>query len=95
LIALAAAAGGSCDGATVAANLAAVSGANGGEKCTDYASCKKLLDEGKAIDYEGLSGPVNFNEFGDPSVATMGIYEYTANDKYEPIDFITGDVPKP
>jgi hypothetical protein len=25
----------------------------------------------------------------------MGIYEYTANDKYEPIDFITGDVPKP
>jgi ABC-type branched-subunit amino acid transport system substrate-binding protein len=95
LIALAAAAGGACDGATIAANLAAVSGADGGEKCTDYASCKKLLDEGKAIDYEGLSGPVNFNEFGDPSVATMGIYEYTANDKYEAIDFITGDVPKP
>ncbi|MBU6146717.1 MAG: ABC transporter substrate-binding protein [Actinomycetales bacterium] len=98
LIALAAQLGGSCDGQTIADNLLAVSGTDGGDACSDFASCKALLDGGAtAIDYEGQSGPVNFNQYGDPGVATMGVYAYTANDKYEPLleEFITADVPQP
>ena len=84
----------SCDGAAVAEALQSVS--TGGEKCTDYATCKALLDEGKDIDYDGVSGPIEFAENGDPTIATMGVYEYVANDKYEAVveEFVTGAVPQ-
>ena len=95
LIALAAQAGGATDGDTIAANLQAVSA--GGEKCTDFASCKALLDDGKDIDYDGLSGPVEFDANGEVTQATMGVYEYTANDTYvaRPEEFVVGAVPAP
>ena len=95
LIALGMVASGSCDGKTIAAALKDVS--SGGEKCTDFATCAALLAEGKDIDYDGKSGPVEFDDNGDPSVATMGVYEYEANDKYVPkLDlFVTGQVPAP
>lgn len=83
----------SCDGTAIAAALQGVS--KDGESCTDFASCKALLDAGKDINYEGVSGPVEFADNGDPSIATMGVYEYEANDKYVPkLDqFVTGTVP--
>ncbi|MCX6403212.1 MAG: ABC transporter substrate-binding protein [Actinobacteria bacterium] len=95
LIALAAQAGGATDGATIAANLQAVSA--GGEKCTNFADCKALLDDGKDIDYDGLSGPVEFDANGEVTQATMGVYEYTANDAYvaKPDEFVNGTVPAP
>jgi ABC-type branched-subunit amino acid transport system substrate-binding protein len=93
LIALAMQAAGSCDGVAVGQALIDVS--KGGEACTDYATCAALLAEGKDINYEGVSGPVEFADNGDPSIATMGVYEYEANDKYVPkLDlFVTGEVP--
>ncbi len=93
LLALAMVAAGSCDGAAVAQALINVS--KDGEKCSDYATCAALLAEGKDIDYDGISGPIEFADNGDPSVATMGVYEYTANDAIEPkLDlFVTGTVP--
>ena len=95
LIALAAQQGGATDGATIAANLQSVS--SGGEKCSSWADCKALLDEGTDIDFDGVSGPVEFDENGEPSQATMGIYEYTANDaSVAKVDeFIVGAVPAP
>ena len=83
----------SCDGAAIAAALQGVS--KDGENCTDFASCKALLDAGTDFNYEGQSGPVEFADNGDPSIATMGVYEYEANDKYVPLldDFVTGVVP--
>jgi branched-chain amino acid transport system substrate-binding protein len=55
-----------------------------------------LLDAGKNINYEGQSGPIDFNKFGDPSVATMGLYKYVSNSKYVPeLPFVTGPVPAP
>lgn len=88
LIALAAQAGGATDGDTIAANLQAVSA--GGEKCDSFATCKALLDEGKDIDYDGVSGPIEFDANGEVTQATMGVYEYVANDKYEarPEEFV-------
>ena len=95
LIALAAEAGGATDGATIGANLEAVS--KGGTKCTNWADCKALLDEGSDIDYDGVSGPVEFDANGEVTVATMGIYEYTANDAItaKVDEFISGPVPAP
>ena len=80
LIALAAEAGKNDSGAAIAANLEAVS--TGGEKCTSFADCKALLDEGKDIDYDGVSGPIEFNAAGDPTEASIGIYQYGADNKY-------------
>ena len=54
----------------------------GGEKCTYFKDCVALLKAGKDIDYDGVSGPVEFNEKGDPSEATIGIYQYGADNNY-------------
>jgi branched-chain amino acid transport system substrate-binding protein len=74
LVALAAIAGGSADGATIKANLKAVS--EGGEKVTDFATAVQMLADGKDIDFDGLSGPVTFDDNGDPTEAYVGIYKY-------------------
>jgi branched-chain amino acid transport system substrate-binding protein len=93
LIALAAQAAGNDSGEGIASQLQAVSEI--GEKCSTWADCKALLDEGKDIDYEGQSGPVDFASNGDISKATMGVYEFGADDKIAPLEFISGEVPAP
>ena len=93
LIALAAEQGGATDGATIKDNLQSVS--SGGTKCSTFADCKQLIADGEDIDFDGVSGPIEFDANGDPAVATMGVYEYTANDAFvaRGDEFITGDVP--
>ncbi len=90
LIALAAQAAKNDSGQAIASQLINVS--KGGEKCNDFKSCKALLDDGKDIDYDGVSGPVEFNDVGDPAVATIGIYQYGADNKYTNLDYKTGDI---
>ncbi|MEV0619905.1 ABC transporter substrate-binding protein [Nonomuraea sp. NPDC050404] len=80
LIALAAEAAKDDSGASIAAKLAEVS--KGGEKCKNFKECADLLKEGKDIDYDGISGPVEFDDKGDPSVATIGVYQYGDDNKY-------------
>ena len=77
LVALAAIAGGSADGATIKANLKAVS--EGGEKVTDFATAVQMLKDGKDIDFDGLSGPITFDDNGDPTEAYVGIYKFNAD----------------
>ncbi|MCC3282285.1 MULTISPECIES: ABC transporter substrate-binding protein [Arthrobacter] len=79
LLALASEAAGSTDGAAIAAELQGVSA--DGEKCFDFAGCVTLLRDGKDIDYDGYSGPVTFDENGDPTEAFIGIYEFDADNK--------------
>jgi branched-chain amino acid transport system substrate-binding protein len=74
LVALAAIAGGAADGATIKTNLKAVS--EGGEKVTDFATAVQMLADGVDIDFDGLSGPVTFDDNGDPTEAYVGIYKY-------------------
>ncbi|MEV5896753.1 ABC transporter substrate-binding protein [Nonomuraea fuscirosea] len=92
LIALAAEAAKSDAGVDIAAKLAEVS--KGGEKCTSFKACVDLLKAGKDIDYEGVSGPVEFNEAGDPAVATIGIYQYGDDNKYatKALEYRTGNI---
>ena len=79
LISLAAEAAKSTKGVDIAKQLQAVS--KDGEKCYSFASCVTLLRGGKDIDYDGQSGPVSFADSGDPSEATVGVYEYKDDNK--------------
>ena len=54
----------------------------GGTKCTTFKACKDLLAAGTDIDYDGISGPVEFNDAGDPAEATIGIYQYGEDNNY-------------
>lgn len=63
-----------------------------GTKCTTFADCVKLIKAGTDIDYDGVSGPINFNGTGSPSAATIGIFEYGKDNNYKPVDFVTGEV---
>ncbi len=64
-----------------------------GEKCTTFKDCKALLDKGTDIDYDGVSGPIDLNSTGSPSAATIGIFQYGADNTYKPQDYITGNIP--
>ena len=50
---------------------------DGGTECTSYAQCSDLIRDGDDIDYVGVSGPLNLDEVGDPTVATYIITTYT------------------
>jgi branched-chain amino acid transport system substrate-binding protein len=90
LVALAATAAKSDNSTAIAGKLKEIS--ETGEKCTDYTSCKALLDQNKDIDYDGFSGPIAFDEKGNPTEATMGIYEYGADNKYKNLRYESGKV---
>ncbi len=72
--ALAAEAADSDAGRDVAQHIADVT--RNGEKCTTFAECKQLLDAGEDIDYDGVSGPIELSDAGDPTAATIGIYTF-------------------
>lgn len=78
--ALAAAQAGEDSGTAIRDNLQSVT--EGGEKCTTFADCLALINEGTDIDYDGVSGPITFDENGDPTEAYIGIYQYGADNKY-------------
>ena len=87
LLALAALEANSVDGKDIAAKLQEVSGGSGdGEKVTDFASGAQIIIDGGTVDYDGNSGPVTFDENGDPTEATIGIYQYGADNKYARIN---------
>ena len=94
--------------ATIVAALAAIAADNdsgkaiaekmqevttGGEKCTDFTSCSDLLADGTDIDYDGASGPIEFNSTGSPSSATIGIFQYGEDNTYAPESYETGEIP--
>lgn len=76
LASLAAVRGGATDGATIQANMAAVSGAEGGTECTGFAECVELLEGDEEINYQAVSGVGPFNDANDPSAANIGIYKF-------------------
>jgi ABC-type branched-subunit amino acid transport system substrate-binding protein len=90
LIGLAAVAGDDDSGPTIARNLRDISAE--GTKCTTWEECVGMLENGEDIDYEGVSGPINFSGTGSPTAATIGIFEYNANNNFDNVDYITGDI---
>jgi branched-chain amino acid transport system substrate-binding protein len=57
----------------------------GGEKCNTFAACKKLIAAGKDIDYDGVSGPLDFTDKGEPGQATIEVYAYDSQGKLQTV----------
>ncbi|WP_434617641.1 ABC transporter substrate-binding protein [Arthrobacter sp. A5] len=86
LAALAATAANDDAGASIAAKLLSVSGGRvageaAGVPCTGYPDCSQLLMQKKHIDYDGISGAINFNENGDITAANYVVYSFGADNK--------------
>jgi ABC-type branched-subunit amino acid transport system substrate-binding protein len=64
----------------------------GGTKCTTFDECAGLLADGEDIDYDGVSGPIELGETGSPTAASIGIYQYDAQNKISPVDYISGAI---
>ena len=73
-IALAAIAADSDAGTDIGAELPDVT--REGMKCTEFAECKQMLEDGEDIDYDGVSGPIELDDNGDPTEASIGIYTF-------------------
>lgn len=90
LIALAALQAGSTEPAEIRDNLKSVS--EGGEKCTEFAACADLIAAGTDIDYDGVSGPITWDDNGDPTEAYVSIFQYSTGNKSEGIDQVYGQL---
>ena len=90
LIALAAIAAGDDGGEAIASRLVEIS--KEGTKCTTFEECAGLLEDGEDIDYDGASGPVEFSDVGDPTQATIGIYQYGPDNTYTNVEFREGQL---
>jgi len=54
-----------------------------GEKCTDFASCKAVIDKGGDPDYDGKSGPLEFAGNGEPLEASYGVLVFGDNNRID------------
>ena len=74
---LGAAAAGSSDGGDIQEALTDVS-APPGDKYTylELADAVRALQEGQDIDFDGVTGPIDFDENGDPTTATYEVWTY-------------------
>ena len=82
LAALAAMAANSVEGPDMAGKMQEVSGGSGdGEKYDNFADAAQAIIDGEVVDYDGPSGPITFDENGDPTEATIGIFEYDAQNQ--------------
>ncbi|MFF5988182.1 ABC transporter substrate-binding protein [Prauserella flavalba] len=79
IIALAAQQANSSDPADFAPEINGVT--KDGEKCTSFQQCKNLVEQGSNIDYDGVSGPLDFIEQGEPGQATIEVYAYDQSGK--------------
>ncbi|MDT0330502.1 ABC transporter substrate-binding protein [Nocardiopsis lambiniae] len=85
VIALAAEAAGSVDPAEYVSEMAGVSAPEGTE-CGSFAECRDLLADGEEINYQGVSGNIDFDDNGDPTSATFQIFHF-GDDGYETLGF--------
>jgi len=81
---LAALAAGSADGADIAEAMTDVTSAPG-EKFTfqDLSGAITALANGDDIDFDGVTGPLDLDENGDPSAATYEVYRYADDGRLE------------
>lgn len=54
----------------------------GGVKCLSFAECLEVLKTTNDIDYDGVSGPVNFTPGGNVEPAFWGYYTYDGENKF-------------
>ena len=52
-----------------------------GEKCTTFATCKEIIEAGGNVDYDGVSGPLDFTASGEPGSGSYGILQFNAQNE--------------
>lgn len=72
IIMLASLQAGSDDAAVFALEINDVT--RGGTKCSSYEECARLILDGTDIDYEGISGPLDFTDAGEPDRGTYQLW---------------------
>jgi ABC-type branched-subunit amino acid transport system substrate-binding protein len=98
LVALAAAQAGNLEGQAIRDAMQPVSNAPGtpcgpgADSNTTFADCLELVTNGEDIDYEGFSGPVNWNEVGDITAGTIGVYQYGPDNNYTNLEYRPGEL---
>ncbi|MDP9459025.1 MAG: ABC transporter substrate-binding protein [Actinomycetota bacterium] len=50
-----------------------------GEKCGTFADCAQLIGEGTDIDYDGVSGPLDFTDVGEPAIGLYDVVRFDAS----------------
>ncbi|MGM7671036.1 ABC transporter substrate-binding protein [Microbacterium sp. A93] len=87
LLALASLAANSTDATEIAGFLQEVSGGSGdGEKCDSFEACATIILDGGTADYDGYSGAITFDDNGDPTEATIGVFQYGADNLHTRIN---------
>jgi branched-chain amino acid transport system substrate-binding protein len=89
LLALAAEEAGSDAGEAIQAHMTSVS--TGGTKVSDFAAGLKVIKDGGDVDYDGFSGPIEFDENGDPTGASIGIYQYGTEGTSTLLEVVAGN----
>jgi len=81
------------DGSEHANHIVDVSGPPG-TKCTSFAECRDLIAAGEEIDYDGISGPQDFNGNGEPMQGSYGILQFGADNRISPdIELVEARLP--
>ncbi|MEN9714905.1 MAG: hypothetical protein RJA35_372 [Actinomycetota bacterium] len=92
LVALAAQEAGKATGAAIKSKLTDVSLTGKGKvNVTSFAAGLKALKAGKKINYDGYSGPIEFDANGDPTGAFIGIYRYDTKGVYHLVKTVAGN----
>jgi ABC-type branched-subunit amino acid transport system substrate-binding protein len=55
-----------------------------GTACTSFAECRDLIDEGEDIDYNGVSGALDFALPGEPTTASIAVQAYGEDNRIDP-----------
>ena len=79
IVALAALVANSNDPVAIGAEINGVT--KDGTKCTSFAECKNIIESGRNPDYDGVGGPYEFVEAGEPAAASFRIATYSGGDK--------------
>ena len=53
----------------------------GGEQCADYASCLAVIQDGDNPNFDGVSGPLDFTDAGEPARATYAVVQVGADNR--------------
>ena len=85
-VALAAEAAGSADAEEFKNSIVDVT--KEGTECTSYEECKGLLDDGEDIDYQGVSGPLDFTDAGEPGRASIEVYGFNDKGEFESLETV-------
>jgi ABC-type branched-subunit amino acid transport system substrate-binding protein len=67
-----------------------------GEKCETFEACKAIIDAGGDVDYDGVSGPLEFSGNGEPTQASYGIQEFGEDNRIDDskTEYVTAEAPE-